>query len=350
MSAGSDRAGPGVSPLLMDDRIDPLAASLADCLACLQDPDADPQQKEAWLAWLAASPERQRRYDRLLLFWVALPAAEEKRRGRFRLGRPGIDATTHMSHRPWMALAATLLLLAVAGWWRDELWSPAPTETHYSAAQGEQQRIELADGSVVVLDADSQLVARFERRQRVVQLVRGQALFDVAHDPSRPFLVRARGGEIRAVGTEFDVQLTDSGVDVTLLQGAVLVAPPYASSKEESGTRPRRVARLAPGQQVSYRDEIGAIRTVDPSIAVTWREGRPSYLDRPLGAVIADLKRYSDRTIRFADPQIADIRYTGTISVRDLASWTRALEHAFPVRATVAEDGAIVLAARRDGI
>jgi transmembrane sensor len=184
-----------------------------------------------------------------------------------------------------------------------------------------------------------------------VQLVRGQALFDVAHDPSRPFIVRARGGEIRAVGTEFDVQLTDSGVDVTLLQGAVLVAPPYVSSKDEPAPRrePRRIARLAPGQQVSYRDELTAIRTVDPSIAVTWREGRPSYLDRPLGAVIADLRRYVARPIRFADASVADIRYTGTISVNDLGSWTHALESAFPIRATVESDGAIVLAHRRDG-
>ncbi|MDB5364218.1 MAG: fecR family protein [Rhodospirillales bacterium] len=355
MTASSDPASPNVSSALMDDSRDPLATSLADCLACLQAPEADPAARAHWRAWLDASPERQRRYDELLRFWTALPAAEERRRGRFllgrtSLGRTSLGATTRATHRPWMALAACLLLLAVAGWWREEIWAPSPVELHYAAAQGEQKRVTLPDGSSVLLDADSQLVAKFERRERVVQLMRGQALFDVAHDAARPFIVRARGGEIRAVGTEFDVQLTDSGVDVTLLQGAVLVAPPYASSKDEPPRRePRQIARLAPGQQVSYRDELSAIRTVDPSIAVTWREGRPSYLNRPLGAVIADLRRYVALPVRFADASVADIRYTGTISVNDLGSWTRALESAFPIRATVDGDGAIVLAHRRDG-
>jgi transmembrane sensor len=330
-----------VEPPASRSDVDPLAQDLAACFACLHDPAADPAVQANWRGWLAADPERVRRYRDLERFWSVLPAAETRRRSR--LARFAYaDVPTR---QPWAALAAVLTVVGLLGWWGHVGWFPSEPVS-YAAAQGVQRHLVLDDGSSVLLDSDSSLTVRFERRQRTVELDRGQALFEVAHDPSRPFVVRAKGGEIRAVGTEFDVHVTEAGVDVTLLQGAVLVAPPAGG--EPGGRREaHRVARLAPGQQVSYRDELGGIRTVDPGIATAWREGRPSYLDRPLGDVVTDLRRYLAHPIRISDPNVASIRYTGTVSVRNLESWLRALEQVYPVRAAFESDGTVVLSPKR---
>jgi transmembrane sensor len=322
---------------------DTLAARTAACFACLQDPDADPKLHAHWTAWLAESPQHAQAYRTLAQFWDAVPAAVPHTAARQHPALPTWRATTPPPSRPaWQlgALAASVLLLAIAGAWQQ--LQPAETEPQiYATERGQQRRLSLEDGSSVLLDADSRLLVRFEAGRRNVHLVQGQALFDVAHDPQRPFTVRAGDGEIRAVGTEFDVLVSPSGVDVTLLQGAVIVAPlPLAAGGNEPQ---RRVARLAPGQQVSYRQELGQIRTVDPAIVTAWRDGRPTYLDQPLGKVVADLARYHGRAIQLADPALAELRYTGTVSVQDLASWVRALEQAYPVHAGTGTDGALVL-------
>lgn len=346
-----DRTGTGRTEMTAATGNDDLAAEIAACFACLHDPASDPAERARWQAWLAGDPARATGYLTLSMFWDAVPEAVP-----FTTARPAPAAAVIAppswqrpapSRRPaWQigALAASLLLIAATGVWQRI--GPAPVETvAYATERGQQTKLSLADGSTVLLDADSQLLVQFERGQRTVQLLQGQALFDVAHDPSRPFVVRARDGEVRAVGTEFDVLVSDTGVDVTLIQGAVIVAPPARAGARDTQ---RRVARLAPGQQVSYHEDLGAIRNIDPAIATAWRDGRPTYLDQPLGKVAADLSRYLRRQIVLSDPELAELRYTGTVSVKDLPSWARALEQAYPVRAALTADGGLVLS--RKGI
>src|SRR5262249_33751548 len=131
------------------------------------------------------------------------------------------EIPTQSPRRLRRTLAASILLtaLGVLAWYGYD--------THirnvYTTGIGEQHRITLADGSIVELNAQSKIRVRYKDRRRDVELLDGQALFQVAHDTTRPFIVHTDSTNIRAVGTQFDVYRKSTGTVVTVLEGTVAV-------------------------------------------------------------------------------------------------------------------------------
>ena len=109
--------------------------------------------------------------------------------------------------------AAAALVIGGWTWWQGR--------STFTTGVGEQWVVQLADGSSVRLDTDSRVRVRFSDGQRLVDLERGQAMFSVAHDAQRPFVVAAGDARVTAIGTVFDVQRQSAGVSVTLVSGAV---------------------------------------------------------------------------------------------------------------------------------
>ncbi len=208
--------------------------------------------------------------------------------------------------RRWTAAAAALLVVLAAGALlldRSSL-APGPGEAPVSYASGAAVRaLTLADGSRVTLDAQSALSAQLGARERRIVLTSGRALFSVRPDAARPFAVLAGGRRVVATGTRFEVDLAPAGLRVSLIEGAVTVAPADGSAAPVT-LRPGQVYRLAGGGATIA--PIPAGRT--PGI---WAEGMIEFDDDPLAEASRVMNRYGPERLVIRDPRIAAMRISG---------------------------------------
>lgn len=214
-----------------------------------------------------------------------------------------------------------------------------PEVTIVETRAGENREVSLADGSTVSVGARSVLWATLSHDAREVTLERGEAFFQVAKDPARPFTVKIGKTTVAAVGTAFNIRRAGERVVVAVAEGIVKV-----DASAAQGATPSR-AHLGVGQQLSINTNNGtsSMQAVDARAIAVWRDGLLQYQDEPLPSVIADVGRYSEHDIVIADPAVAELRVTGTVFANDVESWLQSLEAALPVRAIRSPDGAMRL-------
>ena len=175
------------------------------------------------------------------------------------------------------------------------------------------------------------------------RLDRGEALFKVAHEASRPFDVEAAGTTVRAVGTEFSVRLREPGekafgrkdVEVLVKEGRVAIDPPKREL-ERAAALPASVSTLSAGETVTIsanRVHVEKVADTDMDRKLSWTEGRLWFERQRLADVVAEFNRYNRRQMVIADPAIADIRIGGGFEATDPESFVAALERTFGIRA-----------------
>jgi transmembrane sensor len=171
----------------------------------------------------------------------------------------------------------------------------------------------------------------------------GEALFLVAKDADRPFVVDVPNGSARALGTTFNVHRGPDGTTVTVLEGRVRVSPP--------NWRPGASAVLNEGAQVtaSLDGAVGRIKEVDAQQVASWHSGRMVFVDRTLRSVVADLNRYSSKPVTLAATEAADLRVSGNIKLDRIETWLQALAPAFGIDLLHHEHG-MVLVSREESI
>ena len=239
--------------------------------------------------------------------------------------------------RGWVrlaAVAASTLLLVTAG--TLAAWVVYQRDI-YATVTGEQRSITLSDGSTVQLNARSKLHVRFSVQRRDVELLEGQALFQVAKDPRRPFVVSANGTQIRAVGTEFDVNRHRIGTTVTVLEGAVVVESDVYTALDREGapgsrgtslpppresheTRRHRTGEvlLAAGEQLTVTPTASA-KSPHPNVATAtaWAQRQMIFETTSLAEVVEEFNRYNRRQIVIRDPRLEDFQIDGVFSSTD---------------------------------
>jgi len=195
----------------------------------------------------------------------------------------------------------------------------------YSTQRGEVRLLPLADGSVVTLNTNSEIVVRLGRTARTVQLLRGEALFDVAKDAKRPFTVTASDTVVRAVGTSFAVRsLRSEPVQVLVREGAVDMF------RQEQQLTPLRVPANA--RAVSLEVPYPSVKLVDVALDDTaiarhlaWRQGMISFEGASLSNAVTEFNRYSDVQITVDDPTIAGRTVTGLFSIHNPVGFARSV-------------------------
>lgn len=232
---------------------------------------------------------------------------------------------------PRGAIAAGLALALIVGgslWLSRGAWqADRPSATRqvaelYQTGLGERMEVRLGDGSLVRLNSQSMIRVGFTRDQRRVTLLKGQALFDVAKNPERPFTVAAAGRSVTALGTEFDVRLADHGIRVALIEGAVAV---------RSG--PRLVATMKPKDVLAIDgDRISLSRNADMQRFTAWTDGVAIFNDTPLAAAVEELNRYERRQIVLGDERVGTVRVSGTFAVGRSGEFLKTIRLLFPVR------------------
>jgi transmembrane sensor len=213
-----------------------------------------------------------------------------------------------------------------------------PPAVRYATAVGEQRSIQLADGSTIRLDTDTQIDVRYTSDERQVDLLHGRAQYTVAHDTARPFVVATLGGTVTAVGTEFQTGIRDGTVVVTLLRGKVIVA-------DDASANPPHRTVLVPGEQLVY-NASGTLwnkTSADVEAASDWTQGKLVFKGEPLRDLVREVNRYSSAKLRIADPSITNLRISGTFKADDQESLLLALQGIWSIHATPQPDGEILL-------
>lgn len=213
----------------------------------------------------------------------------------------------------------------------------------YATVVGQQRTIALSDGSSVQLNTNSVLEIAFSSTERRLRLVRGEAYFDVAHDPERPFIVFADGGAVRAVGTIFVVRVQPEHIDVTVAEGAVeLFSDAGVIATEETAPS----ALLAAMQTASMSPGSASIRSLpadELDRKLSWRNGILIFQNETLAQVVEEISRYTDVRITVADSDLRDLRVAGRFGVGQTEALFEVLEAGFGVVVTREAGGAVVL-------
>lgn len=287
--------------------------------ARMQSDERTPEDAGRFRDWLASDPENEAAYASISDMWEAADGIAEtpgiqamrfdalqRRPGGLRL----LGSARRRAAATVAALAASLILVLGVVLYGTS-WSDWSGHRAYQTAPGQRMSIVLADGTLVSLTSSSRLVADFSADRRRVRLERGEAFFDVMHDPRRPFVVEANSGSVTALGTTFDVFKKNGEVVVTLIEGRVKVAAVATQHTEE------KTVELRAGEQVSYeKGALSEVREVDIARTVSWRGGRLRVLNEPLGQVVDELNRHSKRKLHLdsRDSRIRAIPISGSFS------------------------------------
>lgn len=343
----------------MERKLDPLATDEArheaavDWLQRLDDPKLNETEIQAWLEWFGASEQNRQAFEEVQLLYRRLRGmpTEYREEIRRRTGprRPARDARAPRRRAVW-ALAAGLAGAAVAlgTWWAVR---SVPAEGVYAAPPRQHRDVRLADGSVLVLGADSVATVQLRATQRLVSVQRGEAYFEVQHDAQRPFVVQIGDVRVTAVGTSFNVLRESERVTVTVTEGVVeVMRVGKAGGGSGAGTRPSvaEPIRVAIGQRAILPVAPSSHTVAAPGDlrAPVWREGRVEFVNAPLSEVLAVVNAYAPATLLIGDPRVADLTYSGTILREHLDEWIDSLPRVYPISTVPLEDGTIALVTR----
>jgi transmembrane sensor len=372
--------------------------------------DVDAEARERFDQWLRRSPAHIRAYWEIARTYVTLPApspdkvnvaeliayahsdgnvvpfntvtrADEPRAMAIGASRSAPPANRAGWPRParrrFLAAAAFAFALALAG---ALLWQVKRYPT-YSTDIGERRSLTLADGSTVDLNARSGIRIEFSSTERRVELLNGQALFQVAKDNQRPFTVASGEATVRAVGTQFDVYRKASGTTVTVLEGRVAVyssahvesasgsaeGPPpaatataphpqsqthaaespqnaYGSSPALPTTPPGLADRsgavfLSAGEQVTVTpNAMAAPQRADLNAATAWMQRKLIFEGSKLIDVASEFNRYNRRQLVIEDRKLRDFEISGVYSSTDPASLLRFLREQPGMKVTESEN------------
>lgn len=323
----------------------------ADWLVEFRTDTPEAAARERFSAWLRGSPQHVQAYLELVALWedagqydaaksldldglIQLARTDDavvdlasalppKREGKTASPR----GPTYRRRPTHLAIAATLTALAIG----IGVWFVRGSETVYATEIGEQRSIRLSDGSSVELNALSRIRVRLSDHERAVDLLAGEALFRVAKDKARPFVVRSRGASVRAVGTQFDVHQRRDDTVVTVIEGRVAVLASNESGELSAGSAGTPAAaaspiELAAGEQTTVgRKVIAPPQRANVATATAWTQQLLIFDATPLTTVAEDFNRFNPRPIVIESPELADFHVSGTFSAVDPASLTHLL-------------------------
>lgn len=264
---------------MQDDR-SPLVREALEWFVRLRDDEVSQAERQEFEAWRQQGSAHEAAWDRACHLWASLAPVEEEfaQRRRKTIGRRRV-------------LGSGLgLLLGAAGSWTLGQALKADFET----GTGERRSFTLADGSRLELNSQSAVSQSLSDGERRLRLHRGEAFFTVAADPARPFVVEAGGGTVRALGTQFNIDMRDDEVTVTVAEHGVEIALAGATERLEAGWQ------LAYGQD-RFANAATPIELADTA---SWRHGRLVYHDVPLRRVLRDLERQGGGVIVLIDEQL----------------------------------------------
>ncbi|ODU80723.1 MAG: hypothetical protein ABT10_15995 [Novosphingobium sp. SCN 63-17] len=349
-------AGAGLGPIPGDAGPDAMREAAAAWLAKINGPAGD-ACREDFEDWYNADPRHAEAFEAILETWeqsrlaafTPLATSRQALRRREDKGRSGWPKVL-------LAAAASIgltvaVLVGYAIHHRDASERRASELVEVASRVGEIRTLTLPDGSHVTLDTASAIRLAFAGDERRIVLERGRARFEVAHDPSRLFVVQAGNRLVIAHGTIFDVDLNEQHIAVTLLRGSVEVK----RSADPADGANRSGMMLVPGQRLTWGLETASSPILSSAaasdavpVAATgeitgWPSGMLVFDDRRLADVIAQANRYSEHPIVLADRASGALHFTGTVAAKDTEGLAGLLAASFHLALTRDAEGNFIL-------
>lgn len=318
----------------------------ADWLAKLDSGNLSAGDRRGLKTWLSRDPEHVHTLKSLASIWSDMD---------FLLNEFPVTNKTYTPnkfslslHTKQISLTLVTIFLWTIGlfmWMADQ---PVATETSfYVTSVGMQQVEQFSDGSTVHLNTNSMIETEYSESSRIVRLLRGEVMFDVVHDPARPFIVYAGNREIRAIGTKFIVRLTSENIIVTVTDGQVHLSK---RTEKRNSTVSRKEQEVL---VVSAREEVEISEFATPKLKeiqnnelirrFSWVEGQLIFKNAELKQVIEEISRYIPDRIIIDDPDLSDVRISGRFEIGDTDALLEAIEMSFNIQADHIEDQVIHL-------
>lgn len=336
----------------------PIDAQAAEWVARLNTGIADPDVQAAFQAWYDADSRHRGAFLRAEAAWTLLDRAQVLTHGAAPaedvLSQPLLapPATVSMSARPIPRLPVarpTRRLLLTGGMVASVAVAVGvgyalKSRLSFATQRGELRKVPLADRSMAAINTDSQIDVAMTDHLRHVQLVKGEAWFEVAKNPDAPFVVSAGDIRVRAVGTAFSVRRRTHGADVLVTEGVV----------ETWSTRdPGKRTTLKAGNEAFVADKVETVDVDFQPDEVTrklaWREREIILREESLATAVAEFNRYNDQQIVIADPALGEMKLVGGFAVDQPETFARAVHAALNAPVSIREDRIIIGTAGKAG-
>lgn len=292
----------------LEEGLDPLTREAISWFNRLRADRVSEKERKAFSTWLNRDPAHSQAFQEIEDLWKGLGKLPEARRRR----RKAITRRT-------AGKGMIALLLGGSTW---SLYREHPF-ADYRTGVGERLTVKLPDGSTADLATSTTLSVDDRPHVRRIILHYGEAFFDVAPNPARPFVVEAGGGSITALGTAFAVADIDNRTLVTVTQHAVSI---------DVGIRH---IRLDAGMQSAYdANAIGTPTPADEAVSLAWRHGRLVFVNARLDRVIAALNRWRSGRLVVMNEALAAHPVTLIVNLTDIDDALRQLEDALPLAFT----------------
>lgn len=316
------------------DKPEQLDAETVSVFVRLSSDEATDADMAALEAWANEKPEKLDELEHLSNVWDQAADMDVDRSLFF----SEEDTTSHslwqqvtrFFRTPWMmpatGLAAAAVVVAAVS---IMLGTPPSSENpSFVTVRGVTQTVNLADGSTVYLNGLSRLEVNFSETERRVDLLEGEAYFDVSHDVERAFVVTVAGAEVQAIGTAFDIDAGSQALTVTVTDGTVGITVGTAYGQYGAGTK----VRIPAGSEGLEDFVVTKLVLENYEDAVSWRDGVLTFAGEPLSVALERINRQSSKRIVLGDPSLANLQIFGSFSQDNLAGFLSALETLYRIR------------------
>jgi transmembrane sensor len=313
---------------------------------------------EDWLsltAWLEKTPNHARAYDAIEDIVIDAEVLPISKFGEniyddsstninisepARTEHPGFFAKTqHLAFSKTAGFAILLGFLITGMMFTPNLTSPQTSDliSHSYVADNKANQVTLADGSIVNLNVNSEITALLTEKERRITMTKGEAIFNVHKDPSRPFIITVADTDIRVVGTVFNVLKEQTGLSVTVSEGIVEVMPSSRKANDVSNRLfPNEI--LNAGQQFQLKDEDNTpiVRNIEVENILAWRKGQLIYEDANLQQIMSDLGRYLNKPVDVAT-SLSSLSFSGVLLTDDIEASFLVLESSLPIKVSYSD-------------
>jgi len=346
------------------ERLNDFPEAAYDWMALLESGDITPEEYEAFLDWRDGAEHHALAMEELQKEWAdicKLPLAKpdenaavsrkaSREASRKTSGKEIFGFTSQFSrifrvpaYQAGLAFALVLFISLGAFYFYMPSLKHGENIQIYSTARAEMRSISLEDGSIAHLNALSKIKVDYTKGERKITLEQGEALFDVRHNPVRPFLVYAGDGKIQAIGTRFNVKLMpDFNIMVTLVEGVVRVS-------QDRGKQALVRILKTPGAMASLRPFPGLEKEQTPEESseikvsqnaenpfqniLSWREGKLVFQGQRLDNVLYEINRHSNHRILLKNKNAIDLPVYAVFNAGDWRGALSAIVKSYPVKA-----------------
>lgn len=310
---------------------DEIEAEAAAWIARLHGPSRSAAIEREFLLWLASSPIKRAAFESVTSVWDDVAGITTVTAFRRHQPARASSGWYGLSRAAWGGMAVAMSALVVCAAWFTRV-----TESRYDTPVGEQRTVILSDGSRVALNTDTHLRVSQRDDIRLVKLDSGEAFFEVAKDPTKPFIVDAGIEKITALGTAFSVRRDHDKIAVTLVEGRVAVTE---TSESFQRTSVRTKARSETTLQLTAGERLVATVGSAPEVDVpdmeqitAWRRGEVVLDETPLSEAVAEMNRYNRAQIILDDEASGQLLISGIFKAGDNQTFAKSVASVYGLR------------------